>query len=52
MATTNEPNALDEDVALLVSRREVGGLDRPVPGLDAAVAGIIEGISTSPVGGN
>jgi hypothetical protein len=41
MATTNEPNVLDEDVALLVPGREVGGLDLPVPGLEVAVAGII-----------
>lgn len=37
MATTNEPNVLDEEVA----GRDVGGLDLPVPGLEAAVAGII-----------
>jgi hypothetical protein len=41
MATTNEPNVLDEDVALLVPGRDVGGLDLPVPGLEVVVAGIV-----------
>jgi len=50
MATMNEPNVPDEEVALLVPGRDVVGLDLPVPGLEAAVVGIcLSGIFKSPV---
>jgi len=41
IATTNEPNVPEEDAALLVPGREVEGLDLPVPGLEAAMTGIL-----------